>query len=120
MNDDELLNIKDFILPDVPISGYFKTAFENLNSIRDIEKVEVKLDIVREIVNLMSISTDYGRLFATLLAYDFDLLLKTNKIERAKIKKVEKEKGQKEDAKSEKLEDVQKKSNLKEKEEIKK
>jgi hypothetical protein len=120
MNDDELLNIKDFILPDVPISGYFKSAFWNLNSIKDIEKVEVKLDIVREIVNLMSISTDYGRLFATLLAYDFDLLLKTNKIERAKIKKVEKEKGQKEDAKSEKLEDVQKKSNLKEKEEIKK
>ena len=112
MENSELLNIKDFILPDVPISGYFSTAFENLNSIKDIEKVEVKLDIVREIVNLMSISANYGRLFATMLAYDFDLLLKTNKMETAKIKKMEKKENikPKEDIKPEKAEEIQNKN----------
>ena len=89
MNKRGLLNVTDFILPDIPISGYFRSAFDNLNVIKDIEKENVKLDIIREIVNLMSISTDYGRLFATLLAYDFDLLLKTNKMETTKIKKVD-------------------------------
>ena len=86
----ELLDIEGFVLPDVPLSGYFTTAFGKLNSIKDIEKIEVKLDILREIVNLMSIPTDYGRLFATILAYDFDLLIKANKMEITKAKKMEK------------------------------
>ena len=112
MNNKELLNIKDFVLPDVPISGYFSTAFENLNSIEDIEKVEVKLDIVREIVNLMSISANYGRLFATILAYDFDLLIKANKIEKGKIKKMEKKENikPKEAVLSEKVEEIKNKN----------
>jgi len=76
MDKNDMLKIDNFLVPDVPIFSFWRAAFNNFNKISSMEEEQIRFDIVREIVKLCQLPNDYGRLFGTILAYDFSLLSK--------------------------------------------
>ena len=76
--------IDNFVLPSVPMLGYFQKAFENdINSENKQERQKARVAAIGNILALLNLP-DVGDLYAILLAYDINLLLNKKKVVQPK------------------------------------
>ena len=76
--------IDNFVLPPVPMLGYFQKAFENdINSENKQERQKARVAAIGNILALLNLP-DIGDLYAIILAYDINFLLNKKKVVQPK------------------------------------